>query len=103
MTAIERVAECWRRLYFRNFKWATVEHADVHERLMKAQPRVGAGMPCRGCSTEIDGLVIFLGNGLVCESCLIHSLAHLATENGNPEQRDLVLDLLLGEKGADGH
>jgi len=95
MQAIERVAECWRRLYFRNFVWASAVHATVHTRLLEAEPRVGAGAPCKGCGSESEGMMLFLGNGLVCESCLVHALAHLASTDS--AERDIVLDLLLGE------
>lgn len=95
--AIVRVADCWRQLYFRNWKWATEEHERIYKRLLQAEPRVGADTPCRGCKTEI-GYALFFGNGLVCESCLIHTLVHLV--DGDEDHRDIVLDLLLGEAGA---
>lgn len=99
LSEIDRVVECWRRLYWRNWKWVSREHEGVYIRLTQLRPRVAAGTPCAGCD-ELVGMAMQFGDSgrLVCEACLIHALAYLCdgSEAGDL-QRELVLGLLLGE------
>lgn len=76
MSAFERVAECWRRLYFRNCAWASPQHAQVHERLLAMREAKDATAQCRACKEHAFEAAT-LGGGVVCEPCLIYALVHL--------------------------
>lgn len=94
MGAIERVAECWRRLYWRNWKWISDEHARIYMQLSLLR-RTDATAACRGCGQlAIDAAQ--LGDGVVCEGCLVHALVYLVDDDVDSEHRALALHLLLG-------